>query len=210
VISEHASRHGVLGALRSPGVRTLVLTTLPMGFCFGAMEVMLPAFCEEHGSRDLAGALLAAWAGGSAAGGLLYGARAWTGPAGERYARLAMLLPLGYLSLAAAPSIAAMAPLVLVAGLCIAPTLTAGNQIAGAVAPDGAETEAYTWPITALVVGVAIGNVTAGAVVAASGWRAAAFAAAGGALATAVLAVLRRHTLQAETIAVPSGYEAAR
>jgi len=205
VISAQASRSGALGALRSPGVRTLVLTTLPMGFCFGAMEVMLPAFCEEHGSRNLAGALLAAWAGGSAIGGLLYGARAWTGPAGERYARLALLLPLGYLPLAVAPSIAAMAPLVLLAGLCIAPTLTAGNQIAGAVAPDGAETEAYTWPITALVIGLAVGNVTTGAVVSASGWQAGALAAAGGAVAAAVLATLGRHTLEPRPLGLASG-----
>ena len=149
VISEDAGSHGALGALRSPGIQTLVLCTLPMGFCFGAMEVTLPAFSEDHGARGLAGVLVAVWSLGSAAGGLLYGAWHWSGPAGRRYARLAALLPLGYLPLALAPSMGVMYVLALLAGLCIAPTLTAGNQIAGDVAPSGAETEAYTWPITA-------------------------------------------------------------
>jgi MFS family permease len=88
-----------------------------------------------------------------------------------------------------------MAPLALLAGLCIAPTLTAGNQIAGSVAPEGTETEAFTWPITSLVVGLSIGNWAAGAIVEAAGWRAAFLVAAGGAGLSALLAALRRHTL---------------
>ncbi|MCW3001413.1 MAG: transporter [Conexibacter sp.] len=196
VISEHAGSHGVLGALRSPGIRTLVLCTLPMGFCFGAMEVTLPAFSEAHGERALAGVLVATWSAGSAVGGLLYGARHWPGPAGRRYARLAALLPIGYVPLVAAPSIAAMLPLALLAGLCIAPTLTAGNQIAGDVAPEGAETEAYTWPVTALVTGVAAGSWAAGAIVEAVDWKAAFVVSAGGAALSALLAALRWRTLQ--------------
>ena len=149
----------MLGALRSPGIRTLVLVTVPMGFCFGAMEVTLPAFGEDHGAASSAGVLRrrrGRWAAPRAASGTAPGT--WTAAGAQRYARLAALLPIGYLPLALAPSVLVMAPLALLAGLCIAPTLTAGNQIAGDVAPPGAETEAYTWPITALVVGLAIGN----------------------------------------------------
>jgi len=195
VISAHAGSQGALGALRSPGIRTLMLVTVPMGFCFGAMEVTLPAFGEDHGARELGGVLVAIWSLGSAAGGIWYGAREWTDAPGARYAKLAGLLPIGYLPLALAPSVLAMAPLALLAGLCIAPTLTAGNQIAGSVAPEGTETEAFTWPITSLVVGLSIGNWAAGAIVEAAGWRAAFLVAAGGAGLSALLAALRRHTL---------------
>jgi MFS family permease len=195
VVAEDAGAHGVWGALRSPGIRTLVLTTLPMGFCFGAMEVTLPAFSEDQGLKALSGVLVAVWSLGSAVGGLAYGARAWSGPAGRRYARLAALLPLGYLPLAAAPSMEVMVVLALLAGVCIAPTLTAGNQIAGDVAPAGAETEAYTWPITALVVGIAVGNWSAGAIVEMASWQAAFLVSAGGAALSAVLAALRWRTL---------------
>jgi len=201
VISEHAEGHGPLGALRSPGIRTLMLCTVPMGFCFGAMEVTLPAFTEDHGSRALGGVLVAVWSLGSGAGGIWYGARAWQDPPGRRYARLAALLPIGYLPLALAPSIAVMVPLALLAGLCIAPTITAANQIVGDVAPPGTETEAFTWPITSLVGGIAAGNWVAGAVVEAADWRAAFLAGAGGALLSALLAAARRHTLERQAVA---------
>jgi MFS family permease len=205
VISDAAEDHGAWGALRSPGIRTLVLCTAPMGFCFGAMEVTLPAFSEAHGARPIAGVLVASWSLGSAAGGLLYGAHHWTGPPGRRYARLAALLPLAYLPLAAAPSMAVMFPLALLAGLCIAPTLTAGNQIAGDVAPAGAETEAYTWPVTALVVGLAIGNWTAGAIVEGIDWQAAFLVSAGGGALAALVAAARWRTLERPAAAVAAG-----
>jgi hypothetical protein len=55
-----------LGALQYPGVRTLVAATLPVGFCFGAVEVTFPAFCEDVATRSTAGVLLAIWSFGSA------------------------------------------------------------------------------------------------------------------------------------------------
>jgi MFS family permease len=198
---QRAAGHGALGALRSPGLRTLVVVTLPIGFCFGAMEVTLPAFAEEVADRAWAGALIAIWSAGSAIGGLWYGAHAWRAGIAERYVRLAWLLPLGYLPLAAAPSLAAMVPLCVLAGVAIAPLLTAGNQLAGDVAPAGALTEAFTWPITALVTGLAAGNAAAGAVVEAADWRAAFLVAAGGATLGAIVALAGRRTLGATALA---------
>jgi MFS family permease len=192
-----AAGHGALGALRSAGLRTLVVVTLPIGFCFGAMEVTLPAFAEDVANRAWAGTLIAIWSAGSALGGLWYGARAWRGGLAERYVRLAWLLPLGYLPLAAAPSMAAMVPLCVLAGVTIAPLLTAGNQLAGDIAPAGALTEAFTWPITALVTGLAVGNAAAGAVVEAADWRAAFLVAAAGASLGAVVALAGRRALAA-------------
>ena len=50
-----------LGALAAPGLRTLVLASLPVGFTLGTIEVVLPAFSAEEGARELAGVLLAVW-----------------------------------------------------------------------------------------------------------------------------------------------------
>ena len=72
------------------------------------------------------------------------------------------LLPLGLLPLAAAPSVAAMAVLVIPAGMFIAPLLATRNELIGWVAPPGARTEAYTWPVTAFVGGIAIGSALVG------------------------------------------------
>jgi MFS family permease len=187
--------HGWLGALRSPGIQTLMASMMPLGFCFGAMEVTLPAFSEDMASRTWAGVLLAVWSLGSLTGGLVYGARAGTMPLASTYVRLSMILPVTFLPLAAAPSVIVMPVLCLLAGLSIAPLLASGNQLVGEVAPPGALTEAYTWPITSLVIGLAAGNAIAGVLVEAADWRVSFLVATLGAAAGGLLAFMRRGTL---------------
>src|SRR5215216_7924594 len=97
----------------------------------------MPAFAKQFGAPEWAGVLLSVWALASAIGGLTYGARSWRLPLDAVYLRLAALLPLGFLPALAAPSIVAMAFLILPAGLLIAPLGAAGNQLVGQVAPAG-------------------------------------------------------------------------
>src|SRR3954453_19318785 len=52
---------GLLGALASPGVRTLVLISLPTGVGIGMLEVGIPAFSRAEGAAAVAGVLLALW-----------------------------------------------------------------------------------------------------------------------------------------------------
>jgi MFS family permease len=167
-----AGSHGALGALRSSGVRTVAFAAVPVGFCFGAVEISLPAFAEEHGAAELAGVLLAAWSIASVAGGLVYGARTWRRPLGSIYVWLSVLLPLGYLPALLASSIPAMALLILPAGLLIAPQAAACNQLIDRVAPAGAVTEAYAWPVTATLIGFAPGTALGGLLVEEVGWHA--------------------------------------
>jgi MFS family permease len=186
---------GRLGALRSPGIRTLLISMLPVGFAFGALEVALPAFADDRGRPELSGVLIAIWSVASAGGGLVYGARA----AHVRLARVhlvvALLLPLSLVPLALAGSVVSMALLVVPAGILIAPLIASRNELAGVVAPPDSETEAFTWPLTAMVAGVALGAATAGGIVEASGWRAAVVIAAGVAAVGAALSLARRSTL---------------
>ena len=72
-----------------------------------------------------------------------------------------------------------MALLVIPAGCCIAPLLATRNELVGGVAPPGMRTEAYTWPITAFVGGIAIGAALCGVLVEGPGWRTAFVVAAG-------------------------------
>jgi MFS family permease len=194
--SPDAGGQGWLGALRSPGLQTLVLATLPLGFSFGAIEVTLPAFSDAMATRAWAGVLIAVWSLGSAAGGLYYGARVGSLPLGRTYVGLAFLLPLTYLPLAAAPSVWAMLPLCVLAGVAIAPLLASSNQLVGVVAPAGALTEAFTWPITALVIGVAVGNAAAGALVEAADWRVSFLVGTACACMGGAVAFARRGTLE--------------
>jgi len=192
---EREARAGLLGALGSPGVRSLVLISLPAGVGIGICEVALPAFADASGARELAGVLLAVWSLGSAAGGLAYGALPNRPPLERVHLLVAGLLPLSLLPLAAAPSVAVMALLVLPAGMFLAPLLATRNELVGRVALAGARTEAYTWPVTAFVGGIAVGAALAGVLVERPGWRVAFLVAAGCAAVGTVLAVARRHTL---------------
>lgn len=194
--SPRAEGAGAFGALRAPGLRTLVLGTLPLGFTLGSTEVILPAFAEAEGNRALAGVLLAVWTVGSAAGGIAYGARSHASSLADRYVLFALLLPLTLLPLALAPSFAVMLVMVVPAGAVIAPTLAAGNQLVGQVTPAGQQTEAFTWPLTSLILGVAAGNATAGAVVEGADWRTAFVVAGVAGLAGGVILLARRASLR--------------
>jgi MFS family permease len=196
-------RAGLLGALASPGVRTLVITSLPAGIGIGICEVTLPAFSDASGAAATAGVLLAVWSLGSAAGGLAYGAIPNRPPLNRVHLVVTALLPLSLLPMAAAPSVLVMALLVVPAGIFIAPLLATRNELIGWVAPAGARTEAYTWPVTAFVGGIAIGSALAGVIVESASWRTAFLAAGAIAAVGAVLAVTRRTTI-AEPEAAPA------
>jgi MFS family permease len=190
-----ASERSLLGALASPGVRTLVATTAPVGFALGASEVTIAAFAAHHGSRPAAGVLLALWAAGSGVGGLAYGAREHGLAPHARWLRLAVCYPLGYVPMVFAPSIPVMAVVAPLGGLCLAPLLAAANQLIGDVAPRGAITEAFAWPITAIAIGAAAGSATAGAIVQASSPTTSFVVVVAAGAAAATIAVARRRTV---------------
>lgn len=192
--SPRSERH-LRGALASRGLRTLVACSAPLGFAAGAMEVTVVAFADEMGSRGSAGVLLALWSVGSAAGGLVYGARGHRGGARSALLRLSWAFPLCSLPLLAAPSIAVMALLIVPAGCLLAPLLSATSQLTGEVAPAGSATEAFTWPVMTLLLGLGLGAAAGGALVEASGWRAGFAAVAIAGASCAALLSLRRATL---------------
>ena len=180
------------GALSSPGVRSMVLISLPAGIGVGICEVAIPAFSDAIGSKELAGVLLAVWSAGSAAGGLIYGSLPRRPPLERVHQAVAILLALSLLPMAAASSFAVMLLLVIPAGAFIAPLLATRNELIGRVAPAGARTEAYTWPVTAFVGGISLGSALAGLLVEGPGWRVAFVVASAFAAVGAVLVFVRR------------------
>jgi MFS family permease len=186
-----------LGPLASPGLRTLVIASLPVGFCLGSIEVTLPAFSDAKGEPALAGVLLAVWSAASGVGGLLYGAHASRWPLTEMHVRFAALFPLACVPMLFAVSPLTMVPLVILAGLPIAPLIASRNQLVGDVTPEGTAAEAFTWPLTALVTGVSAGVAVAGSLAEEFGWAAPVVAGAALAAAGAVLVVFQRGRLEA-------------
>jgi MFS family permease len=119
----------------------------------------------------VAGPLLALVAAGSLLAGLAYGARSWRWPLDKRFVASVVVLWVGTLPLALAPSIVLMAPVSILAGVAIAPTLIAGFTLVQKLVPSGALTEGLNWMITALGMGAAVGAWTAGLIADSAGGR---------------------------------------
>ncbi|MDQ5832007.1 MAG: MFS transporter, partial [Actinomycetota bacterium] len=144
-------------AMSGGGMRLLVAALTLAGVSLGALEIAIPAFAEQEGSRGDAGWLFALWALGSLVGGLWYGAREWRMAPGRRYLILTGVLALGMAPLPFAGSIPVFAGLVVVAGFGLAPSTAAAYSLVGRLAPEGASTESYGWQIVGAVVGGACG-----------------------------------------------------
>ena len=194
----HASARaatGRIGALRAPGVQTLMLVFFLIGATFGAVEVAVPAAAEEDGVPGAAGLILGFWGLGSLLGGI---AAARAGAPADPVRRLVILLAVlaaGHLLPVLATGPELLTALLVVAGLAIAPAIACAYGLVDGLAPAGTVTEAYTWLSTGIAAGLALGAGVAGALAEHSG-SGAAFAAAGAACAGAAVAgALRRRTL---------------
>jgi len=189
---------GLLGPLRATGVLTLMGAAYGVGLTVGAIELGITAFASDHGHRALAGALIAAQAAGSFAGGLAYGSRTWTGPAGRRLALLGAVLTLTVVPLVVAPSLAAAFPLMLISGVALAPTTAVIYLMLDFLAPRGTAAEATGWVLMAVITGASTGNAAAGAAVAGSGPHAGMAVGLVGALITATIAWAGQRSLGGE------------
>jgi MFS family permease len=188
---------GWLGPLTAPGMRTVFLVLAAFGAAMGVLQVALPAFGAERGSAEEGGLLLAALSAGSLAGGLVYGSRSWPGSLTRRLAVLMLALASGCALLALPESYAALAVLLLLCGLLIAPVVVVGSTLLDTVAPSGTATEAFAVMIMGIVAGSAAGNALAGAIVDAASYEAAVLSAAGLAALGAAITAARRRSLLA-------------
>jgi MFS family permease len=189
--------HGVLGAMRSPGVRTLFALLALMGLTFGAIEVAVPAAAEAAGHAGAAGPLLSLWGLGSLLGGLL--AMRLRRPAGPvaRLTATMCALAAGHLLLApAAGEPLLLGGLLLLAGLSIAPSFAAAFGLADALAPPGALTEAFAWLGTGVAAGLAAGGALGGWAAEARGPAAALLIAGCAGVAALAVIATRRGTLR--------------
>lgn len=197
-----AARHpSLLGPLSAPAVRALLGVLAFCGIAFGAVEVGVAAAAEHAGHQGAAGPLLGAWAVGSIIGAVLL-ARS---PAPRDPAGRAVLL-LGGVAVAHLPLLLTgdpllLAPLLVLAGVSIAPALTTVFTMLGDAAPAGTVTEAFTWATTAIVGGISAGSAAGGALADSGHAAPFALAAAAGALAMG-FAALRRSTV---TAILPAG-----
>lgn len=188
-----ASTRALLGPLRWPGFRLLIVTSIAINFLTGTVEVGVAAFADERGSPALAGLLIGLWSVSTAIAGLMFGAYTRRGSLDRmhRIAAFAVLFTTVPVALAGAPL--AMAALLFLSGAAFSPMLVTANRLVDRLTPPSQRTEAYTWLSTSYVAGVASGAAVAGAVVDHSGWSSAVLVGAGvGALGCVALVAWRR------------------
>lgn len=146
----------------SPSLVVLLVANLAATFVLIGTDVSLVATLTESGRASDVGWMIALWAGGSAIGGLVHGARGrGASPLALVAALAAAALPLAL----AAPVPWALALAVVVAGLPCAPALAAINAALVALVPEHRRGEVMGWSGTTATVGNALGAPVVGAVV---------------------------------------------
>jgi MFS family permease len=152
----------LLGALASPGMRTLAIAVLGFGMVIGFVEVAVPAAASAAGHVAIGGLLLSAWSISSVAFGVVYSLRPWP-------KRMSLRLPVllasfgGFVALLALPStLWALALGMLAAGALITPQSTTHSAMIELVAPPGTAAEAFGWVLTAVTLGLACGQSISG------------------------------------------------
>jgi predicted MFS family arabinose efflux permease len=186
------TRRGTSGSLRSPAMRALVVILIGTGAVFGATEVGVTAAARALGSRAAAGPLLGLWGLGSLLGGALATRLSGSARGSNGLTVLLTALALSHSALIlAAGSVLALALMIILAGATIAPTVSRIYAMVETAAPPGTQTEAFSWLVSASLVGASMGSAGAGALVQSAGVGPA-FALVAGAGAAAVLVALAR------------------
>lgn len=187
----------LLGALASPGMRTLALAALGFGVVIGFVEVAVPASATEAGSPSFGGLLLSAWSLSSVAFGVAYSLRPWPRRMGLRLPALLGAFGALVALLAWPSSLWGLALMMLLAGALITPQSTAHSSAIELVAPSGTAAEAFGWVLTAVTLGLAAGQSISGYVVEHAGPSAAFLAASVAGLVLAAVVWLLRGTVRA-------------
>ncbi|MFP7834534.1 MFS transporter [Marisediminicola sp. LYQ134] len=153
----------LVGPLRSRGFLLVVVTMLAPGVVLGAIELAAPATAAEESSTLFAGVLLAAFAGASALGGLVYGRlRLRTSLTRQLLVGTVALVCVTVAAGVIGGSLAALVGFTL-SGLCLAPLLIAGYLVADERTDNRVRTEASSWINTTVNLGAALGAVAYGA-----------------------------------------------
>ncbi|MFJ9247299.1 MFS transporter [Streptomyces sp. NPDC101776] len=171
----HPRVRGVDGggsALRAAGLQVLVATFVATGAIFGAVDVVTVAFADEQGHKGGASVVLALYAAGSCAAGVVFGLLRFRGAPERRWLLGICAMAVSMIPLLLVGNLLLLAVALFLAGLSIAPTMITTMSLIEEHVPRAKLTEGMTWVSTGLAVGVALGSSVAGWVIDAVGARA--------------------------------------
>jgi MFS family permease len=154
------------GAEQAPlpwlSIALLSLIGLGLGATLGGAEVITVAFTTEAGKAELSGVVLAIWAFGSLLAGLWYGSVHWRAPVERRLLIGTIALAVTLAPLPWVNSVWLLGLVLFGCGMTIAPTMVAVTACVEEWVPPERLTEAITWTVTGILLGVAPGNAAAG------------------------------------------------
>lgn len=159
-------------ALRTAGLQVLVATFVATGAIFGAIDVVTVAFADEQGHKGAASVVLALYAAGSCAAGVVFGLLRFRGAPERRWLLGICAMAVSMIPLLLVGNLPLLAVALFLAGLSIAPTMITTMSLIEEHVPRAKLTEGMTWVSTGLAVGVALGSSVAGWVIDAAGARA--------------------------------------
>ncbi|MFI9247860.1 MFS transporter [Streptomyces sp. NPDC053086] len=165
-------RHGGGSALRAVGLQVLVATFVATGAIFGSVDVVTVAFADERGHKGAASLVLALYAAGSCAAGVVFGLLRFSGAPERRWLLGVTAMAVSMIPLLLVGNLPLLAVALFVAGLSIAPTMITTMSLIEEHVPRAQLTEGMTWVSTGLAVGVALGSSAAGWAIDAAGARA--------------------------------------
>ncbi|WP_107416907.1 MFS transporter [Streptomyces sp. CC53] len=138
-----------------PGMRQAITVAAAVGMCLGAFDLLVIAFADEHETPSVVAWVLAALSGGSAIGGLFYGAVPWRASGRLRLAFLAAALGLSLAAMGISPDPSMLIAWAAIGGLFVAPALTTAYLIADECADPAGRTRAGAWVNTSFNAGSA-------------------------------------------------------
>ncbi|MFD5858872.1 MFS transporter [Streptomyces chartreusis] len=162
-------KQGGSSAVRAPGLQVLVATFVATGAIFGAVDVVTVAFADEQGHKSAASVVLALYAAGSCAAGLVFGLLRFKGAPERRWLLGICAMAVSMIPLLLVGNLPFLAVALFVSGMAVAPTMITTMSLIEEHVPRAQLTEGMTWVSTGLAVGVALGSSMAGWVIDAAG-----------------------------------------
>ncbi|WP_426576552.1 MFS transporter [Xenorhabdus stockiae] len=148
--------------IKISGVWVLSLLFIFMGIIVGTVDIASVAFAKELGRPVAASLVLSAYAVGSCLAGLIFGAVKLKTPLYKLFLIGGLGTALTTLPFLMVNSISSLAFIVFMAGLFFAPTMIISMALIEKIVPEKRLTEGFTWLLSGLNTGAALGATAAG------------------------------------------------
>ncbi|TCM61419.1 putative MFS family arabinose efflux permease [Acinetobacter calcoaceticus] len=162
----HSHRHSPSKSVISLGkVQLLAALMLAMGLIVGTIDIASVAFAQQQGTPIAASLVLSAYAVSSCLAGLVFGAIKFKRSLHQMLLWAAIATAVTTLPMLLITHVYALTAAVFIAGLAFSPSLILAMSMAERVVPEQQLTEALTWLLAGLNVGVAMGAACSGQIV---------------------------------------------